>query len=436
MAQVERRGVVQRIVRVMVTLVYRDVDVGPWDPALAHGPVLAVSNHFGGLADGVLVIDSAPRLPRIMARDVIWKVPVLGGLASAIGMLPVHRPEDGARSANDQMFATAYRVLGENQMVLIFPEGVTQDVPYMAQVRTGAARIALGARQSGVRGLRILPLGVHYEFKAGFRSRVLVNPGEAIDLDAWVAARPEGVHGGADDHAAVRDLTAQLDHALRSVAPNFPDWETVAAMHQAAEVLLDDVEPMPESEMRYGDLELLAARLNRAPEPGRSGLVARSNDYRSALRAARTSDRAVARTESKPVRSWHWLRELLLLVVLLPFALAGLLFAAIPLLLVVIVSRLHIAPAVRATLLPVVALLVFAGEWLWLGIGVGINAGWLLGLAMLLLFPIYVGALLVAVEQAQQLLRRWRSRRRPRKAERSRLQEARDEVAHQAWGVL
>lgn len=149
------------MVRVMANLVYREIEVSHWAPDLAEGPVLAVSNHFGGLSDGVLLIDSAPRMPRIVARDVIWRVPLLGTLATAVGMIPVHRAADGARSNNDQMFAAAYRALGEGGMVLIFPEGVTQDVPYMAEVRTGAARMGLGARESGASGIRILPLGVH-----------------------------------------------------------------------------------------------------------------------------------------------------------------------------------------------------------------------------------------------------------------------------------
>ena len=207
-----RRGAIpRRLVRGLARLVYRDIDVRRPESAIAEGPVLAVANHFGGLSDGVLLIDASPRMPRVIARDLIWKVPVVGQLANALGMIPVHRAADGAGTSNDQAFASAYEALGHGDLVLIFPEGVTQDVPYMAEVHTGAARIALGARHSGVAGIRIVPIGLHYENKAGFRSRALVNVGDPIDLDAWADTRAGDVADGADDRAAVNDLTALID---------------------------------------------------------------------------------------------------------------------------------------------------------------------------------------------------------------------------------
>ncbi len=430
----ERGGVPRRLARMAANLVYRDVDVHLPAEAFPDGPVLAVSNHFGGLADGVLLVDSAPRMPRVVARDVIWKVPVVGRLATGIGMIPVHKAADGgARASNDEMFASAYRALGDRDLVLIFPEGVTQDVPHMAEVRTGAARIVLGARESGVQGIRILPMGVHYENKAGFRSRALVNVGSPIDLDEWVAERGPVV-GGADDREAVRDLTELVNGRLRHVAPDFPDWEQAHALETVAELLLTDVDPAPSPPIQYGDRELLAARLNRLPEPSRGELVDSGARYRAALRAAGTSDHAVATADNPPPRSWGWLRDVALVVLLAPFALVGLLAAAVPLLLVVLASRLHIAPAVRATVVPGLALLLFLGEWLLFAIPS--DGGLTIELAALVLFPFFVASLFLVIERVALLWQRWRRRRRPDAAELARLTQLRSEVAGQGWSSL
>lgn len=429
-------GVPRRLARMAANLVYRDIDVHlPVEP-IPDGPVLAVSNHFGGLADGVLLVDSAPRMPRVVARDVIWKVPVVGRIATGIGMIPVHKAADGgARASNDEMFASAYRALGDGDLVLIFPEGVTQDVPHMAEVRTGAARIVLGARASGVSGIHILPVGVHYENKAGFRSRALVNVGPPIDLDDWVRGRGP-VLGGADDRGAVLDLTSLVNDRLRHVAPNFPDWEQAHALETVAEVLLTDVDPAPSPPLQYGDRELLAARLNRVPEPDRGGLVAVGARYRAALEAAGTSDLAVATAAAPPPRSWGWLRDLALVVMLAPFALVGLMAAALPLLLVLIASRLRVAPAVRATVVPGLALLLFLAEWIAFGVQSAGDGSVEIGLAALVLFPFFVASLFLAFERVTLLWQRWRRRRRPHRDEMAALQVVRGEVAGKGWAAL
>lgn len=428
-----RRGITQRIARILANLVYREIDVHVAGDGIPEGPVVAVANHFGGLADGILLVDAATRKPRIVARDVIWRTPVVGRIASAVGMIPVHRRADGAAAGNDDMFATAYAALAGGDLLLIFPEGVTQDVPHMAPVRTGAARIALGARETGTSGIRVLPMGIHYEDKAGFRTRVLVNVGEAIDLDSWAAARPP-ILGGADDRDAVHELTELVDGALRHVAPDFPDWESARALQSAAEVLLTDVDPAPLATMKYGDLSLLASRLNRLPEPSRGELAAAASRYVAAVAGAGTSDLAVATTQGP--RSWAWLADLLLVIALAPFALVGLLAAAVPLLLVSLVSRLRVAPAVRATAVPGAALLAFFAEWgllVWRAAGAG---GLGLALLVILLFPFFVAALLLFHERVALLYRRWRSRRRPNPADLPGLRALRAEVADRGWSAV
>jgi 1-acyl-sn-glycerol-3-phosphate acyltransferase len=430
-----RRQVPRRLARGLASLVYRDIDVRLPPEAVEPGPALAVSNHFGGLSDGVLLVDSAPRMPRIIARDLIWKVPIVGWLATAAGMIPVHRAADGAGTSNDQAFADAYAALRQEDLVLIFPEGVTQDVPYLAKVRTGAARIALGARAAGVPGITVLPVGLHYENKAGFRSRALVNVGDPLDLDSWAEGRPDGVANGADDRAAVLDLTAAIDARLRHAAPDFADWRSAHALETVAEVLLNDVDPASPAGLQYGDQALLAGRLNRLPEPQRTALVDLGADYRSLLSRTRTTDRAVA-TASAPIpRSWRWLPGALLVLLLLPYAAMGVLAAALPLLAVIVVSRLPIAPAVRATIVPAVALVTFLAEWVafsWQSL----SGGWELGLVAVVLFPFLVAALFYVVEEVPLLWRGWRGRRRPSPVHLTALQDLRATIADLAWQEL
>jgi 1-acyl-sn-glycerol-3-phosphate acyltransferase len=254
-------------------LVYREIDVVAFGQP-PTGPVLVASNHFGGFADAMLLIAISDRFPCIVARDVIWRVPVVGRLMRGIGAIPVARRADdrGVRRSNGEMFAACYAAVADGDVALIFPEGVTQDDPFLAPVRTGAARITLGAKAQGVTGIGLVPVGIHYEDKAAFRSRVLVAVGEPIDLDA--VDLPHGLDErpvGADDPAAVRALTELLDTRMRQVGPHYRDWDEARALTLAATVALHELTPSqsPDHRVPFGLVERLGAALAAVPDAAR-----------------------------------------------------------------------------------------------------------------------------------------------------------------------
>ena len=276
-------------------------------------------------------------------------------------------------------------------------------------------------------------VGVHYEDKAVFRSRALVNAGPAFDVDAWAAEHQ--VEGGADNRAAVDALTDRITGQLRAVAPDFPDWATAKAYTTAAEIPLHDVAD-PDIPLRYGDTQQLAGLLRRADPDGEVGAAASA--YRAALRQERVSDDAVARLGHRRPRreSQARLRDLLLGVVLLPYALLGAMIALVPWLLVQAVRLLPAAPAVKATLTPGVAALAFGVEWIstcwWVGDRFGAHSG---ALAFLLI-PFFLMATVFVAERFDLF---WRQRRTGRAIPQERwrpLARRREELAALVWSRL
>ncbi len=81
----------------LVWLLYREVTVYR-DHGIEVGsaPQVTVANHFGGFADPLLLLSVMRRRPRIIARDRIWKVPLLW----CVGGVPVRRPEDMGANRN------------------------------------------------------------------------------------------------------------------------------------------------------------------------------------------------------------------------------------------------------------------------------------------------------------------------------------------------
>jgi glycerol-3-phosphate O-acyltransferase/dihydroxyacetone phosphate acyltransferase len=404
--------VARRVAGFVARLVYRDIEViAQRDPG--PGPVLLVSNHFGGAADAVLLVHLSPRFPRIVARDVIWRVPVAGSVMRSVGAIPVHKAEDAGdgRSTNDAMFHSCYEALAEGALVMIFPEGVTQDDPRIAPVKTGAARIALGARAAGTESVVIQPVGIHYEDKAAFRSRVLLAFGEPISVDEVARALPEGTGPpDADNRAAVDALNERISAGMRAAAPDYRDWDEAREMQLAASVALREVSA--DDQQRETPLalrEVLASTLAKRPDPVRSEVSRAARDYRKTLDGLRMSDYQLAGETSTGRLFGRLVVDGLVTAVLLPYAIAGLLLTILPVALTQATRLIPAAPAVRATIMPMVALLTFLLEWIWVGVSAGTRLGWQFGVLVALIAPAFVGATVLVGERIVLLWRTVRS---------------------------
>jgi len=83
----------------------------------ATGPVLLVSNHLSVL-DPPLVGASAPRPLHFMAKEELFRIPLLGSLIRALNARPVRRDGSDTRALK-----AALALLQEGRALLVFPEG-------------------------------------------------------------------------------------------------------------------------------------------------------------------------------------------------------------------------------------------------------------------------------------------------------------------------
>ena len=431
--------VIAKLVNFLVRAIYRDVQVyWPTRPSVA-APQLTVSNHFGGMSDGLVLLYAMPRRPGIVARDLIWKVPVVGSLMSWIGGIPVHKADDGVEaSANDQMFGSCYAALRHGGHLLIFPEGVTRNEPSIAPVKTGAARIALGARASGADGILIAPVGIHYENRAALRSRVVVNGGVPLDLDRVVeeyAGSDDSI--SADDRAAVRDLTDEIDHLIREAAPDYEDWSEARALMDAADITLrahldDPREPVPVA-LRDRLANVLAGR---APER-REAVVEAVTGYQEDLEALGVTDEDVQGRITTGGLMASLVIQVVVALILLPFALVGAMINLVPALIVKATGLRRMSPAMAATVKPAAAVVAFGITWgivIWFALT---NLGVVGGAAAVVLLPVYLAAVLLLADRlvlVWRLIRRWVAGGRTRNVERQ-LTAERDTVVQEVLAL-
>ncbi len=418
-----------RLIDAIAAVTWREVSAGDLEPT-ARGPLLLVSNHFGGAADAIVLMSVLPRRPRILADDTIWRYPVARQVMEWLGAIPVHRGRSGtggeahSGSDNTDMFSSCHDALAGGDSVLIFPEGITREEPSIGEVKTGAARIALGALDAGVRGLRIVPVGIHYDDKAAFRSSVYVRRGDPIDLDDLV--EEAGAQSVVSDDVpaereAVDQLTALIDERLRASAPNYDDWREARALQGASEAFLRTL--APDRSVPIGLRDRLASWL--AARGGTERVQESATDYRVALEQNGLDDGWAV--EGEGGLRWRSVAKILTWVLMLPYALVGVIAHAVPVVLTWLVTKLKLAPAVMATVMPVAAAVLFGITWCfwgWFGWRVDRTDG---VISFLLLFPISFGALVLVMERAALWWRGLRNRlygvRRGRRAGLSELRQ-------------
>ena len=388
----------------MATLYHR-VEVRQAPGLTDSGPELANASHFGGFTDPLLLIYAMDRVPRFIARDVIWKYPIVKSVMKWVRAIPVHKSEDGGPTSNDQMFASTYAALEEEDLVTIFPEGITVDDPSIAHIKTGSARIVLGARASGVSGIKLMSAGIHYENKAALRSEVFIDIGWDFDLDEFVEAHVEpGDPEDASNWDLVRSLTEVMEENLRKAAPDFESWVVARSLSKASDVALRSTDDG--LKVGHGDRERLARMLDDAPKPDRRAVTDTMETYQSDLDAMGFNDEMLmSGLNTASAFVGYAIRQLIIGLMLIPFAFVGLIVNAIPMIIVWIIGRLNVADAMMATIKPLGALFVFLitwGFWAWFGWSV---SGWDGFASVLLLLPVLLFALIAIVERGVLLAR-------------------------------
>jgi 1-acyl-sn-glycerol-3-phosphate acyltransferase len=154
-----------------------------------EGGVLLVMNHVSHLdpPNDAVFVHRNRRVPRFMAKDSLFKVPVFGRILAGSGGIPVYR---GSTTAADSLKA-AHAALREGKLVLIYPEGtITKDpTGWPMRARTGVARLALE------NDVPVLPVarwgtndiwnGSNKKFRPFPRKRVWTVVGDPVDLSEY-----------------------------------------------------------------------------------------------------------------------------------------------------------------------------------------------------------------------------------------------------------
>ena len=103
-----------------------------------HGPAIVASNHRS-FFDPLIIATMTRRPMYYVAKHELFDLhPLVGWLLSALGAFPVHRG-----NGDQDMIATAKKLLARGELVLIFPEGTRNRPGPLGRPRRGVGRLVL-----------------------------------------------------------------------------------------------------------------------------------------------------------------------------------------------------------------------------------------------------------------------------------------------------
>jgi len=366
------------------------------------GPVLIVANHNNSLVDPALVAAMAGRNVRFMAKSPLFTHPLIGWLIKGVGSVPVYRQQDDPKklSQNLDSFRDVHKVLAEGDVVGIFPEGISHSMSRLAPLKTGAARIALGAAAQHGTDFPIVAMGLVFRDRDTFRSEAHVIIGESFRWDDLV--------GDLSNRSAVRELTERIQVAMRAVSVNLEQWEDEPLVRMAEQVWRAEFGAEQSAAAEVERLRITSEALQALRDGG-------ATEWRETAAELRAHGRALRKlglepdslnTQVSASEALGWSLRRLPLLPLLPISLLGAVFFWIPKK-VTVMAAAHTARLEGDDTIVTHRVLVGGVAFpLWFVLTSAVIAllfDWKLGLLSLLLQPLWAFAALAVGERRQAM---------------------------------
>ena len=202
----ERRTFTYRVCAALVSglsrVLFRPTVVGAENIPL-EGPVLIAPIHRSNV-DFALTLFISKRKVFFMAKDSVFRVPLLGPLITRLGAFPIHRG-----SADRESMTHSEAVLRQGHALVLFPEGTRKEGRSVAPLHDGAMFMA--ART----GAKVVPVGIGGSDRAMPKGAKLPRPAK-IKIVVGAALDPPSSEGRVA-RSALSAKSEELRAALEQV---------------------------------------------------------------------------------------------------------------------------------------------------------------------------------------------------------------------------
>jgi 1-acyl-sn-glycerol-3-phosphate acyltransferase len=179
------------------------------------GPLMILANHPSTFMDPIVISTMLKREVFYLAKGELFKSKFANWMLPKLNMIPVYRKQDDPNQMdkNAATFKKCFEHLEKGGAILMFPEGTSITERKLRPIKTGAARIVLGAeeRNDFNLGVKVITIGLNYENPHRFNRTLFMNIDEPIEAKHFKADYQK------DNYAGCEKLTEQIRQQLESL---------------------------------------------------------------------------------------------------------------------------------------------------------------------------------------------------------------------------
>lgn len=183
------------------------------------------ANHTNTLMDALVLLKVNREKKVFIARGDIFKKPAIAKIMYFLRILPIYRIRDGYKSVKDNnsdIIEKAADVIHDEVKLFLYPEASHRTKHSLRQLSKGIFHIALEANKNfgHEKPIYIIPTGIEYGDYFRYRSTVLINFGDPINVTEFVNQRKDE-----NEAIVLNELRELLTERLASKISFIPDNE-------------------------------------------------------------------------------------------------------------------------------------------------------------------------------------------------------------------
>jgi glycerol-3-phosphate O-acyltransferase/dihydroxyacetone phosphate acyltransferase len=323
------------LTRFALKVYFRKVHIQGTENLPNEGPFLIVANHPSSFLDPISIAVLVKQKISFLAGGFMFKNKIMASILTKFNIVPIYRAQDNPNdlSKNKEVFRGCYEKLSNNGIIMIFPEGTSENERRLRKIKTGAARIALGASKENDFNLniKIVPVGLNYTKSSRFKSELFIQFGTPIESDNYINEYKK------DEFSAAKSLTNDIEKSIKNLIIDIDKEEydvlvaRVESLYKSKliENSIDENEPFPEIKISQRIYEAIK-HFQKNDADLFHQIKAKIDDYFLNLKSMKISDRAIEKGGQLGNILQYFVKSILILILGFPLWLFGYINSYIP----------------------------------------------------------------------------------------------------------